>query len=88
MVKCMRLLLIWALPVLFCGCGETALKPGTRCRVTFKPSALGVDVSAGLDTGSVNGQQVAWPGRFVKLTEDWLVISRDENTGVGEGKET
>jgi hypothetical protein len=39
---------------------------------------LGLDTSIGLDTGNANGQQVQWPGKFVKLTDDWLVIQRKE----------
>ena len=82
----MRLGLVSSIVVLLlaAGCEKPGVKPqqpaesGTFCHVIFKPDALGLDASIGLDTGGINGRQVAWNGKFVKLTDAWLVICRTD----------
>ena len=70
--------------LLVAGCEKPGVKPqqpaesGTFCHVVFKPDALGLDASIGLDTGGINGRQVAWNGKFVRLTDAWLVIHRTD----------
>jgi hypothetical protein len=72
------------------GAGQPAA-PGAYCTVQFKRDVLGAsrELPVSPRTGSINGAKVSVSGKFLRMTESWLVIhSADSRGAIDENRET